>query len=161
LEKVILSSVEEVKQRGWGTPFSGFNMKKYNTCPKCGSVRISDRWCEGRMIQQYCYDDGDDEDFGSDVCGWVGKPRIPETRSIKISKKLIIDGFTGWHYEVYDKYGHVMISSRYYDKKEDAQKNLESDLEKGLKDEAAGPYTAVLFNIPSSVVIEGQVFKKH
>lgn len=136
-------------------------MKTYNKCPKCGSSRISERWCEGRRLQQFCYNEGDDEDFGSDVCGWVGEPRIPETRPIETTKKLYIDGFSGWHYEIYDKYGHIMISSRYYGEEKDAQKNMELDLEKGLKDETAGPYTGVLFNIPTSFIIEGQVFKKY
>ena len=111
------------------------------------------------MRQQYCYNDSDERT--GEECGWVGEPRIPETCRIETTKRLYINSFTGWHYEVYDKYGHIMISSRYYGEEEDARKNLETDLEKGLKDEIAGPYTAILFNIPSGVVIEGQLIKKH
>jgi hypothetical protein len=112
------------------------------------------------MLQQYCYDIDNDQLLVTG-CGWVGEPRTPEQRDIVTSKRLFVDTFTGWHYEVYDKYGHIMISSRYYGEEEDARKNLEKDLEKGLKDEVAGPYTAVLFNIPTIVVIEGQLIKKH
>lgn len=136
-------------------------MIKYKRCPKCGSRRLSERWCSGRLLEQFCYNEGDDEDFGSESCGWVGEPRIPEQREIQTSKKLFIDGFASWHYEIYDKYGHIMISSRYYGEEKDAQKNMELDLEKGLKNETAGPYTAILFNIPENIVIKGKIFKKH
>jgi hypothetical protein len=134
-------------------------MKKYDKCPKCGCGSLSDQWCKNRMRQQYCYNDSDERT--GEECGWVGEPRIPETCRIETTKRLYINSFTGWHYEVYDKYGYIMISSRYFESEEDATYELNSELKKGLKNELAGPYTGVLFNIPTSVVIEGQVFKKH
>ena len=133
-------------------------VEKFKQCPRCGRTNtLGDRWCRGRMLQQYCNGGDDFDDDYTDRCGWVGLPRVPEKRRITNTRKLRIDDFSGWDYIVYDKYGHESVISRTYHSKEDAIKELQEDL--NIKD-AGSPYTAVLFNVPSSVTIKGKVFKK-
>jgi hypothetical protein len=111
----------------------------------------------GRKLQQICM--GLDEN--GDECDWFGEPRTPELQPVETTKRVMVHAFSGWDYVIYDKYGHAMTLSCSYESEEDATDALNLDLKKGLKDEVAGPYTAVLFHTPSSVLIEGQVFKKH
>jgi len=115
-------------------------------CPNFCDSSLGDRWVTGRMLQQYCHE-----------CGWKGEPRIPEKLPIVVVKQLQVGQFWGFQYQVFDRYGHIMISSRYYDKKKDAKDALEKDLERGKKDMDAGPYTAVFW--PARVLVEGKVFK--
>lgn len=134
-------------------------MKKYNKCPKCDSYQLGERWCKGRKLQQYCYNDNvNDENV---ECGWEGEPRIPELKRIVTTKQLTVHNFSGWDYVIYDKYGYVMTVSRSFESEEDATDDLNRELKKGLTDKIAGPYTGVLFHTPPSIKIEGQVFKKH
>jgi pectin methylesterase-like acyl-CoA thioesterase len=131
-------------------------MKKYNKCPKCDSYQLGERWCKGRKLQQYCYNDNvNDENV---ECGWEGEPRTPEQKAIGVTHRVFINSFSGWNYIIYDKFGHPMISSRYFESEKNAIDKLNDDLKKGLKDKSAGPYTGVLFYTPSSILIEGRVF---
>lgn len=127
---------------------------KVKTCPKCGFSSLGERWSRGRMLEQYCHDP---EEMG---CHWVGEPYTPPKRRITNMDRLRIDEFAGWHYIVYDKYGHVQTDSATYGSRAEAEKEMAEDItpREGYDDPAA-PYTAVLFNVPSSVVIKGEMFK--
>ena len=128
---------------------------KYKACPKCGSKQLGERWVKERMLQQYCYIGEDDTH-----CGWVGEPFVPPRKRITNTTKLRIDDFPGWHYLVYDKYGHIQTDSATYDTQLEAMKELQDDItpRDGYKDPAA-PYTAVLFKVPGNVTIEGRMFR--
>lgn len=124
---------------------------KHNLCPTCGCDSLGERWTMGRQLEQYCRDYD---------CSWRGQPYTPPKRRIINTTKLRIDNFHGWHYIVYDKYGHVSTDSATHDTREEAMKELESDITpKEGYDDPASPYTAVLFNVPSSVTIKGKMFK--
>lgn len=127
---------------------------KVKTCPKCGFSSLGERWSRGRMLEQYCHDP---EEMG---CHWVGEPYTPPKRRITNKDTLRIDEFHGWHYIIYDKYGHVQTDSATYGSKSEALKEMEDDL-KPKRDyvDPAAPLTAVLFFVPSSVTIEGTMFK--
>lgn len=127
---------------------------KLNVCPKCGSKNLGDRWAMGRKLEQYCNGpDGED-------CTWVGEPRIPEKKRITNTDTLRLDEFFGWHYIVYDRYGHVQTDSATHDTRAEAMKALEEDLtpREGYDDPAA-PLTAVLFNVPSHVSVKGKMYR--
>ena len=127
---------------------------KVKVCPKCGSTRLGERWCKGRMLEQYC---GDFEDIG---CSWKSEPYTPPKKHITNTTELPINDFHGWHYIVYDKYGYVAISSATYDTRAEAMVELTEDMtpKAGYNDPAA-PYTAVLFIVPANVTIKGTMFK--
>lgn len=125
---------------------------KIKLCPKCGSSNLGERWSNGRKLVQYCHSDED--------CYWVGEPYTPSKRRITNTTDLRIDNFSGWHYIVYDRFGHIQTDSATYHTKAEAVKEMEEDLtpRAGYNDPAA-PYTAVLFNVPSRVTIKGKMFK--
>lgn len=112
----------------------------HKECPKCEFVDLGDQWVgPGRRLMQYCY-----------ACGWCGPRRVPEQKEIKTVKPI-----GGYNYEVFDCYGHLLISSQTYGTEKDAKAGLYSDLKRGLADKEAGPYKAVLW--PASV--QGELFK--
>ena len=135
---------------------------KVKVCPRCGSKELGERWCKGRTLQQYCTHASDTfyDRTGERDCEWVGEPYTPPRRRITNATRLRIDDFYGWHYIVYDKYGHVQTDSATYDTKAEAMKELEDEFKtrEGYVNPAA-PLTAVLFNVPSSVTIKGTMFK--
>jgi hypothetical protein len=116
------------------------------------------------MLEQYCVSrtdsdyEGDDWD-ASGRCRWVSEPYTPPRRRITNTCELRIDDFCGWHYIIYDKYGHVQTESETYSTKAEAMKELEEDLEPRDYDNPAAPLTAVLFNVPPCVTIKGTMFK--
>ena|SRR5581483_6862173 len=118
----------------------------FKTCPKCESTSLGDRWVgPGRMLQQYCYN-----------CDWLGEARIPEQKEIELIKEITVGRFHGSYYEVFDRYGHLMISSRYYNNEKDAERELQRELAYGLEDKDAGPYKAVLW--PATVIVAGKLY---
>jgi len=118
---------------------------KLTACPKCESASLGDQWVRGRRLQQYCHS-----------CDWRGEDRVPEQLEIKTKKVVAVGRFYGFEYEVFDRFGHLSISSRTYATETEAVQQLKRDLERGKKDEQAGPYTAVLW--PAQVEVEGEVF---
>ena len=129
---------------------------KVKVCPKCGNSNLSERWAKGRMLEQYCYS----YDENDEKCYWVGEPFTPPKRPITNVVELRIDDFYGWHYQTFDKYGHVSTDSATYDTKAEALKELSDDItpREGYDDPAA-PYTAVLVKVPSRVTVKGKMFK--
>ena len=122
-------------------------MVKYKKCPDCGqSDGLSDIWRKGRKLQQKCY-----------LCDWHGQLRIPEKIPIEDTKYVSGNQFGGFSYEVFDRYGHIMTSSRSYSTRKEAKDELKEALEKGRTDMDAGPYTGVLW--PARVKIKGSVYK--
>lgn len=119
---------------------------KYKKCPQCGESYLGDRWERGRKLQQHCYE-----------CDWEGKPRTPEKQIISAVKTICANQFSGFHYEIFDKYGHAFISSRSFGSEEEARKALRKDLKRGKTNENAGPYTAVLW--PATVKVKGKRIK--
>jgi hypothetical protein len=113
------------------------------------------------MLQQYCHGASSFGDYEEDTqCGWVGEPRIPERKRITNTDTLRLDEFFGWHYLIYDKYGHLSTDSATHDTRAEAMEALEEDMtpKEGYIDPAA-PLTAVLFKVPSNVTIKGKMFK--
>jgi len=117
---------------------------KLDACPRCEG-ELGDKWGgPGRKLRQYCY-----------YCEWQGELRTPEQKAIRTSKTK---HFGGFHYEGFDKYGHIVCLSRSYRTREEAIKEIERELEVGKReDNDAGPYTIVLY--PSFIVVKGEVFK--
>jgi hypothetical protein len=116
-------------------------------CPKCGSDDISDCWCKGRMLQRSCND-----------CDWKEQPRVPEKISVKTTKKVAVTQFGGFTYEIFDRYGHIMVSSRSYGKKAEMVESLNKEMVRSETDVTAGPYTAVMWD--DHVVVKGTVWRK-
>jgi hypothetical protein len=111
------------------------------------------------MLQQYCYHS--DNDYEEDNhCRWVGEPYTPPRKRITNTDTLRLDEFAGWHYLIYDKYGHLATDSATHSTREDAMEALIEDMTpKAGYDDPAAPYTAVLFNVPSHITIKGTMFK--
>ena len=134
---------------------------KLKACPKCGCKRLGERWAKGRMLTQYCHGASSFGDYEEDTrCNWVGEPYIPETKRITNTDTLRLNEFSGWHYIVYDKYGHVQTDSATHDTRGEAMEALEESLTpRADYNDPAAPYTAVLFNVPSHVTIRGKMYR--
>jgi len=113
-------------------------------CPRCGSENLGDRWARGRKLQQCCYD-----------CEFKAPERTPEILEIKTIKKIQVGRWPGFHYEIFDRYGHIKTVSRSYIRREWAIEGLDRELEYGTTDEAAGPYTGILW--PDMVIVKGEL----
>ena len=134
---------------------------KLKKCPKCGSTRLGERWAKDRKLQQYCHGVTSFGDYDEDThCSWVGEPYTPPKKRITNTDTLRLDEFFGWHYLVYDKYGHLQTDSATHDTRAEAMEALEEDMTptEGYDDPAA-PLTAVLFHVPSNVTVKGTMFK--
>ncbi len=133
---------------------------KVKVCPKCGSTNLGERWSSkgGRRLEQYCH--GENDEYCNDDCSWVSEPYTPPKRPITNKVELRIDDFYGWHYQVFDRYGHIQTDSATHDSKAEAMKELTDDItpREGYDDPAA-PYTAVLVKVPCRVTVEGTMFK--
>ena len=121
-------------------------MKTKVLCPDCGSDNIDDQWCKGRKLQHYCHD-----------CDWKGRIRTPETKEIKTSKRVMVGQFHGWRYEVFDKYGHILISSRSYVHRADALTPMKREL--NIESPDTQPRVAMLW--PSFVEVMSEVFRSN
>ena len=119
---------------------------KLNKCPECGNKHLSDNWKRKRKLQQICNE-----------CGWCGKIRTPEVVKIKTTKKVTVNQFHGYCYEIFDKYGHIMVYSKSYDTEKEAEVALHQETNRGEKDKDAGPYTGILW--PNTICIKGKVYK--
>jgi hypothetical protein len=72
-------------------------------CPQC-DYRLSTVWTTGRMLKKMC---------GRENCwGYDGAPYPPPKKPIRIRRMVAVDAGGGWHYEMFDQYGHVYIDSR-------------------------------------------------
>jgi len=120
-------------------------MKK-EECPKCLSKDLGDFWVKGRMLQTNCR-----------VCGWWDEPRTPEIKPISKTKKVYVNRFFGFEYELFDKYGHLLVHSATYHTQSEAKKELEKDIELHNKDIHVNPVTGILW--PSFTEVKGEVFK--
>lgn len=119
---------------------------KIKECPECGERLHSDCWIQGRMLQQHC-----------EECGWKGKPRIPETQEIKDTREARTGQFYGWHYEIFDKYGHYLTISRYYPTRKEATDEMDRQLTRDNEQPDLSPCTAILW--PDKVLVQGEIFK--
>jgi len=119
---------------------------KRTDCPVCGCDNLRDMWCRGRRLRLEC-----------STCNWVDNERVPEQRVIKATRKVLA-GFHGGHtFEVFDRYGHVKMSSRSYPTADEARAALEREIEAGRSNETAGPYTGILW--PDTVLVQGEVIE--
>ena len=115
---------------------------KYTVCPRCNG-HLGDMWRKGRKLRQECQ-----------ACDWVGKERTPEIQGINPLRKVRAGiGIGGHTFEIFDRYGHISMSSRGYPTADDARAALESELQRG----SAGPYTGILW--PATVVVEGEIIR--
>lgn len=119
-------------------------MKANSPCPNCGSEYIYNRWVAGRKLQRGCED-----------CDWKEAPRIPEIQEIKSTRTVKANQFYGYCYEAFDKYGHIMTSSRSYNTEEEARTALRKELDTWNKDPDYAPCAGVLW--PSEVQVIGEV----
>ena len=118
--------------------------EKFANCPVCESHNLSDMWRKGRKLRQECR-----------VCGWVGKERTPEQRAINPIRKVRA-GTHGEHtFDVFDRYGHVRVSSRSYSTDTEARGALTRELAFGVSDKDGGPYIGILW--PATVTVEGEI----
>ena len=116
---------------------------KYSECPRCDND-LADMWHRGRKLRQECR-----------YCGWTGKARTPEQREVKTTRRVQA-GYRGGHsFELYDRYGHTLISSRSYSTSEEAEAALRREL--AMDREYAAPCTGILW--PATVTVEGTLIK--
>jgi hypothetical protein len=120
---------------------------KVDKCPQCESSGIGDQWASGhrRMLQQFCYE-----------CDWDGPARVPEQLLVSVHKQVSANHFPGFRYEIFDKYGHILISSRSYNTEEEALAEMSKELTRGEQNTDYGPYTGVLW--PAWVIVWGKKF---
>ena len=114
-----------------------------NVCPSCGDDEFYEKWEANRLLSKNCYS-----------CTWKSKPYPPKLRKIRTAKTIDANQFPGFHYQIFDKFGHIMTSSRSYNSKSEAKAEIEKELVYGRTDKDAGPYTAVLW--PASVTVRGE-----
>lgn len=119
---------------------------KRNDCPICGCDDLSDMWRKGRKLRQECRE-----------CDWVGKERIPEQQVIAITRNVLAGYQSGHTFEVFDRYGHVLMSSRSYSSADDTRVALKRELEVGRLNATAGPYVGLLW--PATVLVIGEVIR--
>jgi hypothetical protein len=119
---------------------------KFKECPICEGSYLGDIWQKGRKLQQVCHD-----------CGWKGEIRTPEKKRINYTKSIRVGQFHGYHYEIFDKYGHTMVISRYYDSWDAADAAIKEEIEKGKTNKYAGPFTGILW--PATVKVKGTRYK--
>jgi hypothetical protein len=81
---------------------------------------------------------------------------VPEQQEIKTTKLLNVGNFPGFHYAVFDRYGHSLTFSRSYSTEAEAEKNLTREMKYGDTDDHAGPYTGLLW--PAVAVVSAKVF---
>jgi len=121
-------------------------VKKVDECPRCGEDGdLRDFWQRGRKLQQECRE-----------CGWKGPMRTPETITVRTEKKIPAGQFGGWHFEVFDRYGHLMHSSRYYSTEAVARAEMEKACALENRSEDCAPVCGVLW--PSTVVVTGELY---
>jgi hypothetical protein len=85
-------------------------------------------------------------------------PAPPERRPILSTKDVPIDGFCGWNYITYDKYGHESVYSATHRTEKEAKDDLIASLTRTQCCDW-GPETGVLFYTPPSVKVNGKMFK--
>lgn len=119
-------------------------MSKLEKCPVC-NTNLGKRLGKERRLYQYCKDE---------YCGWIGEEYIPEILFVKTKKIVAVSQFYGWHYEVYDKYGRIMIYSKSYQYFEEAEKDILRDIKHGR--EKDNPCTGVLYQ--PTIEVEGKVY---
>jgi hypothetical protein len=116
-------------------------------CPKCGSDDLYNRWVSERKLQRGCHD-----------CSWKEAPRTPDRRVIKNTKFITANQFPGFHYEIYDQYGHATTFSRSYRTAEEARTELLQELGKLNRHPNYAPCTGILW--PDVVEVVGEVVKQ-
>jgi hypothetical protein len=122
--------------------------KEITECPRCGGTDLHDEWVSGRKLQLRC---------GDSDCRWKEKPRVPETLPILSTKTVRANQFSGFCFESYDKYGHILCHSRSYDTREEAVEELIKHLSKWNKNPDYAPCTGILW--PDRVEVVGEVIK--
>jgi hypothetical protein len=113
------------------------------SCPKCGSDDLYNRWVSERKLQRGCHD-----------CSWKEPPRTPELQVIKNTKLISANQFSGFCFEVYDRYGHIVIFSRSYSTAEKAREELIKELTTHNKHPEYAPCSGVLW--PDKVMVIGE-----
>jgi hypothetical protein len=119
--------------------------KEITECPNCGSDDLHNRWTSGRKLQRGC-----------NSCSWKETPRVPETKEIKDTKFISVDQFYGFVYEIYDKYGYIIIYSKTYRTSKEAKEAIIEELAKLNKSPIYAPCTGILW--PDKVEVSGEVF---
>jgi hypothetical protein len=103
-------------------------------------------WRRGRKLRQECRE-----------CDWVGKERIPEEKEIVTTRNVPAGYQYGHTFEVFDRYGHTLMSSRSYPTADEARVALKKELDRGRLNETAGPYVGILW--PATVTVKGEVIQ--
>jgi hypothetical protein len=119
---------------------------KRSDCPTCGSDNLSDMWRRGRKLRQECR-----------RCDWVGVERTPEQQEIRTTRRVRGGHHGGHTFEVFDRYGHVLMSSMSFGTDGEARAALQRELERGKQDNPSGPYTGILW--PATVLVSGVVIR--
>lgn len=100
----------------------------------------------GRRLQRHCED-----------CSWKEAPRTPEIQPIENKRFIAANQFSGFHYEIYDRYGHAVIFSRSHETAEKARAELLKDLGKLNRHPNYAPCTGILW--PAVVEVVGEVVR--
>lgn len=87
---------------------------KLEKCPECGgNLETTMSLRKERKHIQSCRN-----------CMWKGEAYVPEMKPIPTTKKINVGVYTGFHYEIFDCYGEIIISSSYYDTQEEAVQSM-------------------------------------
>jgi hypothetical protein len=118
---------------------------KIKICPICGSGDIGDKWVKGRKLVRYCR-----------TCYWTDRhPRTPKKKEVETTKDIYVN--SPCSFEIYDKYGYILMISKAYCKHDICKKELLKEIQIGKKDKMAGPYTGLIW--PEKVKITAEVVK--
>lgn len=121
---------------------------KVNRCPNCESDDLGDRWQKGRRLQQFCYD-----------CNWIGSVRIPEKIDIELTRYVNANHFPGFHYHIFDQFGHTMTSSQSFRTEAEAIAEMEAQMQRSNRNPHGNeclPLTGVVW--PDKVIVHGKKF---
>jgi len=118
-------------------------IKELTQCPSCESTNIYDQWGSGRKLQRGCRE-----------CSWKESPRVPEIQQIRNTKLIMANDFSGFCFEIYDQYGHIVTCSRSFNTRAEARDKLIEELDKQNKNPDYAPCTGILW--PDKVEVVGE-----
>lgn len=115
-------------------------------CPQCEEGMARSCWTTGRMLRQEC-----------NQCDWVGDPYTPPQQPIETRRRYVPPaGSYGWHYKIFDQYGHCSMVSRSHSTEDECRSAAKKALHR-LDVKTYGECTAVIW--PPVTEVEGSIMR--
>lgn len=102
-------------------------------CPACGTS-VATVLTDKRHLRKQCR---------NPECTWIGDAYVPTKRAIKATKTIYY--WSGWTYELFDKYGQPVISSHVFPTKMAATTEARTAIKKYSNDPDYGKCRAVVW----------------